>query len=165
MPTVASETPDPSIAYRLHASELIATLRTDDRRGLSDDEARARLEQHGSNELAAEKPVPAWRRFLSQLGCACHPASHRDRHLRRPLVLRARGGLSVRGPPVAVGRTGGSVVLQVVVVYVPFLQNAFGTRSLNPRDWLFCVAVASSVLWLREGEQGGGAGDSRPAFV
>ena len=66
MPTVASETPEPSIAYRLHASELIATLRTDERQGLGDEEARARLAQYGPNELAAHKPVPAWRRFLSQ---------------------------------------------------------------------------------------------------
>jgi len=34
MPTVASETPAPSIAYRLHAAELITTLRTDERQGL-----------------------------------------------------------------------------------------------------------------------------------
>jgi Ca2+-transporting ATPase len=40
--------------------------------------------------------------------------------------------------------------MQVVVVYVPFLQNAFGTTSLNAWDWMFCTAVASSVLWLRE---------------
>ena len=66
MPTVAGETPEPSIAYRLHASELIATLRTDERQGLSDEEARARLAQYGPNELAAQKAVPAWRRFLSQ---------------------------------------------------------------------------------------------------
>jgi Ca2+-transporting ATPase len=66
MPTVASETPAPSVAYRLHVSELIAILRTDGRRGLSDDEARARLAQYGLNELAPHKPVPAWRRFLSQ---------------------------------------------------------------------------------------------------
>ena len=65
MPTVASETPEPSIVYRLHASELIATLRTDQRQG-RDEEARARLAQYGPNELAAHKPVPAWRRFLSQ---------------------------------------------------------------------------------------------------
>jgi Ca2+-transporting ATPase len=44
----------------------------------------------------------------------------------------------------------GSVLLQVAVVYVPFLQNAFGTRPLSGGDWLFCVSVASSVLWLRE---------------
>jgi P-type Ca2+ transporter type 2C len=35
-------------------------------------------------------------------------------------------------------------------VYAPFLQRAFGTIGLNGRDWLFCVVVASSVLWLRE---------------
>ena len=44
----------------------------------------------------------------------------------------------------------GSVALQVLVVYVPFLQNAFGTVPLSARDWLLSVAVASSVLWLRE---------------
>jgi Ca2+-transporting ATPase len=43
-----------------------------------------------------------------------------------------------------------SVVLQVAVVYVPFLQSAFGTVPLSARDWLFCTAVASTVLWLRE---------------
>ena len=66
MPTVASETPEPSSAYRLHASELIATLRTDERQGLGDEEARARLARYGPNELAAHEAVPAWRRFLSQ---------------------------------------------------------------------------------------------------
>jgi Ca2+-transporting ATPase len=44
----------------------------------------------------------------------------------------------------------GSVALQVLVVYVPFLQNAFGTVPLSARDWLLSVTVASSVLWLRE---------------
>ena len=66
MPTVASETPELTTAYRLHAGELIATLRTDERRGLSDEDARARFAQYGPNALAAEKPVAAWRRFLSQ---------------------------------------------------------------------------------------------------
>jgi Ca2+-transporting ATPase len=45
---------------------------------------------------------------------------------------------------------GGSVVLQVLVVYVPFLQRAFGTVGLTGGDWAFCAAAASSVLWLRE---------------
>jgi Ca2+-transporting ATPase len=45
---------------------------------------------------------------------------------------------------------GGSVALQVLVVHVPFLQRAFGTTALSASDWAFCVAVASSVLWLRE---------------
>ena len=41
-----------------------------------------------------------------------------------------------------------SLVLQVVVIYVPWLQRAFG--SLSAGDWLFCTVIASSVLWLRE---------------
>jgi Ca2+-transporting ATPase len=44
----------------------------------------------------------------------------------------------------------GSLALQVVVVYAPFLQNAFGTTPLSGRDWLFCIVVASAVLWIRE---------------
>jgi Ca2+-transporting ATPase len=43
-----------------------------------------------------------------------------------------------------------SVALQVAVIYVPFLQQAFDTVSLQWSDWLFCTLVASSVLWLRE---------------
>jgi Ca2+-transporting ATPase len=51
------------------------------------------------------------------------------------------------------GAVGVSAVLQVAVVYTPFLQNAFGTTALTPRDWLVCTAVASSVLWVREGSK------------
>ncbi|MEN6498864.1 MAG: HAD-IC family P-type ATPase, partial [Thermoguttaceae bacterium] len=43
-----------------------------------------------------------------------------------------------------------SAALQVMVIYVPFLQTAFGTVPLRPLDWLVCIAVASSVLWLVE---------------
>jgi len=43
-----------------------------------------------------------------------------------------------------------SLVLQLFVLYVPQLQKAFGTVPLGARDWLFCIAIASSVLWLRE---------------
>jgi Ca2+-transporting ATPase len=43
-----------------------------------------------------------------------------------------------------------SLALQVAVVYVPFLQQAFSTVSLSAGDWVRCAAVASSVLWLRE---------------
>ena len=46
--------------------EVLASLTTDVRRGLSEAEARLRLEGHGPNELTAEQPVPAWRKFLAQ---------------------------------------------------------------------------------------------------
>ena len=38
----------------------------------------------------------------------------------------------------------------VAVVYVPVLQQAFSTVSLDAQDWLICTLVASSVLWLGE---------------
>ncbi|WP_417515339.1 cation-translocating P-type ATPase [Marinobacter sp.] len=45
---------------------------------------------------------------------------------------------------------GVSLLLQMAVVYLPFLQKPFSTVGLSLADWLFCAAVASSVLWLRE---------------
>jgi len=45
---------------------------------------------------------------------------------------------------------GVSILLQVMVIHVPFLQRAFGTTSLSGWDWLLCAAIASAVLWLRE---------------
>jgi Ca2+-transporting ATPase len=53
-------------AYRQPVEAVTAALATDARRGLSPAEARARLDRHGRNELTAEKPVPAWRKFLGQ---------------------------------------------------------------------------------------------------
>ncbi|MGH8544372.1 MAG: cation-translocating P-type ATPase [Gammaproteobacteria bacterium] len=52
--------------YRQTVDEALAALRTDGRLGLSEAEARARLGSYGRNELTAEKPVPAWRKFLAQ---------------------------------------------------------------------------------------------------
>jgi Ca2+-transporting ATPase len=48
------------------------------------------------------------------------------------------------------GSIGLSIVLQIAVVYVPFLQKAFSTVSLSIDDWMLCTLAASSVLWLRE---------------
>lgn len=53
-------------AYQQRVEEVLAAFGTDARRGLSKEEARARLETYGTNELTAEKPVPAWRQFLAQ---------------------------------------------------------------------------------------------------
>jgi Ca2+-transporting ATPase len=45
---------------------------------------------------------------------------------------------------------GLSLVLQAGVVYLPILQQAFSTTSLDAGDWALCTVTASSVLWLRE---------------
>src|SRR5688572_2634677 len=66
MSTVASEAPDQSHPHRQRAEDVVAALGTDAQRGLTDEEARSRLEKSGPNELATETPVPAWRRFIAQ---------------------------------------------------------------------------------------------------
>ncbi|MGA9526142.1 MAG: cation-translocating P-type ATPase, partial [Myxococcaceae bacterium] len=43
-----------------------------------------------------------------------------------------------------------SVLLQVAVVNVPVLNEAFGTEPLSLNQWLTCTALASAVLWVSE---------------
>ena len=50
----------------LPAEDVAAALGADLDNGLSGEEARRRLAEYGPNEIAAEKAVPAWRRFLAQ---------------------------------------------------------------------------------------------------
>jgi magnesium-transporting ATPase (P-type) len=45
---------------------------------------------------------------------------------------------------------GISVVLQVIVIYIPILNEAFGTTPLGWQAWLECIALASVVLWATE---------------
>src|SRR3954452_21168441 len=53
-------------AYRQSIPEVLTRLKTDARQGLEAEEAHARLAKYGKNELAGEKPVPRWRKFLRQ---------------------------------------------------------------------------------------------------
>ena len=43
-----------------------------------------------------------------------------------------------------------SLVLQVAVVHLPFLREAFSTTPLSATEWLICGALASTVLWADE---------------
>lgn len=43
-----------------------------------------------------------------------------------------------------------SLVLQLAVIYLPVMQQAFSTVSLGLGDWVECVIFASLVLWTRE---------------
>ena len=51
------------------------------------------------------------------------------------------------------GAIGLSVVLQVAVVQLTFLNEAFGTAPLSVGDWLVCLALASAVLWADEAKK------------
>jgi Ca2+-transporting ATPase len=57
---------DNRLAYQQPFELVVAELRSDARQGLSGTEARARREQYGRNELAADPPVAAWRKFVAQ---------------------------------------------------------------------------------------------------
>ncbi|QTB89999.1 cation-translocating P-type ATPase [Bifidobacterium saguini] len=48
------------------------------------------------------------------------------------------------------GAIGLSVVLQLVVIYVPFLNSAFGTTPLGPLAWVECIGLAAIVLIASE---------------
>jgi Ca2+-transporting ATPase len=45
---------------------------------------------------------------------------------------------------------GVSLALQIAVVHLPFLNEAFGTTPLSPVEWLLCISLASTVLWAAE---------------
>lgn len=55
-----------SPAYRTAVEDVLAALGTNGGSGLSQSEARSRLQRFGENELTAEEPVSAWRKFLGQ---------------------------------------------------------------------------------------------------
>jgi Ca2+-transporting ATPase len=59
-------TPGLPAPYQQPIDRVLADLGTDARRGLTSADADARFAKHGANELSAEKPVPAWRKFLAQ---------------------------------------------------------------------------------------------------
>ena len=45
---------------------------------------------------------------------------------------------------------GAVIALQVAVTHVGPFQRLFDTTSISAAQWLVCIAVASSVLWLEE---------------
>jgi len=46
-----------------------------------------------------------------------------------------------------------SALLQVAVVQLPFLNDAFDTAPLELDEWLICLGLASVVLWADEAKK------------
>ncbi len=57
------------------------------------------------------------------------------------------------------------LALQCAVLYVPALQRGFGTVGCPVRDWVVCLAVATSVLLARELAEGGIPGPGSPRLT
>lgn len=48
---------------------------------------------------------------------------------------------------------GGSLLGQMAVIYLPFLQRVFQTEGLSWRDLIILVCIASTVFWVDEGRK------------
>ncbi len=48
---------------------------------------------------------------------------------------------------------GGSLLGQLAVIYLPFLQSVFETEALSLRDLGLLICIASSVFWVDEGRK------------
>ena len=46
-----------------------------------------------------------------------------------------------------------SIILQLAVVYIPFLQTAFKTVSLPPQDFIIAMVLSSIIFWAVELEK------------
>lgn len=69
--------------------------------------------------------------------------------LQRPIRPRQRLPPPVLNPLLWMA-IGVSLALQVTVVYIPFLNDAFDTTAIGATDWLLCAGLASFVLWADE---------------
>jgi Ca2+-transporting ATPase len=47
-----------------------------------------------------------------------------------------------------------SFILQMAVVYIPFLQKIFKTEPLGLFDWLLVIGISSLPLWAMEAWKG-----------
>ncbi|KAL8674005.1 MAG: hypothetical protein Q9168_001590 [Polycauliona sp. 1 TL-2023] len=64
-----------------------------------------------------------------------------------------RGELQVLGNRMFNLAVGGSLLGQMAVIYLPFLQRIFQTEGLAGKDLLLLLAIASTVFWVDEGRK------------
>ncbi len=130
---------DPSLT---DGPSVAAALRTDPAHGLTAVEAAHRLEEVGPNEIAAEPPVPTWRKVLEQF--------------RDPLVYLLLAAIVVSlvawlvegaaGPPYDAVVIAAIVVLNAILGYVQQARAEHAVEALQRLS-----AATASVL--RDGEQ------------
>ena len=93
----------------------------------------------GSGTLEQARTMAFTVLVLAQLFNALNARSSIESAFWRPL-----------GNPRLIAAIAFSLALQVLVVHLPLLNDAFETVPLTAGDWLVCLAVASSVLWADE---------------
>jgi len=101
--------------YRLDWPAVVARVQGDAVEGLSSGDVHGRLERHGRNQLPAEPPTPAWRRFLGQLR---DPLTHMirnavDHGLEKPEDRLAKGKPAEGVVKLSAAHRSGRVVIEV----------------------------------------------------
>ncbi|MCD6726587.1 MAG: cation-translocating P-type ATPase [Solirubrobacteraceae bacterium] len=128
--------------WRRDAAQVLAELRTDAGDGLTSDEARARLEQTGPNELAAAERVPARKKLLAQFA--------------DPLIYLLIGAVTVSLVAwIAEGADGvpwDAIVIAVIIVLNGVLGYAQEARAEQAVAALQRMAVASAGV-VRDGRE------------
>jgi Ca2+-transporting ATPase len=76
---------------------------------------------------------------LASLFIAYNSRSPRESAFHRPL-----------SNPRLAGAIALALILQVLVVHVPYLNTAFGAVPLDAGGWITCAVLASCVLWVEE---------------
>ena len=64
-----------------------------------------------------------------------------------------RGELNIVGNKMFNVAVGGSLLGQMAVIYLPFLQRIFQTEGLSIWDLVFLAGIASTVFWVDEGRK------------
>ena len=93
----------------------------------------------GSGDLATARTMAFSTLVLGQICDAFNSRSPRVSAFRRPFDNRALWLSAVV-----------TILLQVAVVHLGFMQTAFDTAALGLREWAIVIALASSVLWADE---------------
>ena len=115
----------------------------------------------GGRDAARARPPPAGRarRRLRERRRGADDGVHDPRArpalqlLQRALRPHERLPPAVHEPAASGARSRSRPLLQVAVVQLPFLNDAFGTAPLGLDDWLICVGLASVVLWADEAKK------------
>lgn len=75
-----------------------------------------------------------------------------------------RGELRLAGNKMFNYAVGGSLMGQMAVIYLPFLQRIFQTEGLYVRDLVVLVLISSTVFWVDEGRKIWRGGRGRPGL-
>jgi magnesium-transporting ATPase (P-type) len=96
----------------------------------------------GSGDIVEARTMAFTTLVLAQLFNCFNARSDRASAFRHPFSNRLLWGA-----------IAASLVLQIAVVQLPLLNDAFDTTPLSIGDWMTCVGLASVVLWADEAKK------------